>query len=71
MLFSFLTFLCHEILNDLHDVDAVREMWKYHAPHIQPPSFSNNPMAEAVYNMKMFRGQRNYYISIFAVMMFV
>jgi B-cell receptor-associated protein 31 len=52
-------------------IDAVREMWKYHAPHMDVPNFANNPMAEAVYNMKMFRAQRNYYICIFASAMFV
>ena len=46
-------------------------MMKYHGPHAEDPNLSNNPMAEAVYNMKMFRAQRNYYITVFTLFMFM
>ena len=49
--------------------DAVRDMAKYHVS--EAPDLANNPMAEAVYNMKMFRAQRNYYIVIFSTMLFM
>ena len=46
--------------------DGVRDVYRYSSP-LSPDEMRNNPSAEAVLHMKLFRAQRNFYIAGFAL----
>ena len=52
-------------------LDSVKDIMKYTQAGSETPDLSNNPMAESVNNMKLFRAQRNFYIAGFALFLFV
>jgi len=51
--------------------DAIRELRKYSIADFSPHELSNNPQAETLVKMKLFRAQRNLYIAGFALLLFV
>ena len=52
-------------------LDSVKDIMKYGEVSAEAPDLTNNPMAESVNNMKLFRAQRNFYIAGFALFLFV
>lgn len=52
-------------------VDSIRDVRKYSEPMGDDIDLKNNPSAEAVVHMKLFRAQRNFYIAGFALFLFL
>ena len=46
--------------------DGVRDVYRYSVP-ISAEELRNNPAAETMLHMKLFRAQRNFYIAGFAL----
>lgn len=70
MLGEIIDLLCEHllILNQFIDetIDAIREMRKYSS---EDYDLNANPKAEMQAHMKLFRAQRNFYISGFALLL--
>ena len=49
----------------------MREINKYEDVRGDEPDLRNNPAAEAILQMKLFRAQRNMYIAGFALFLFL
>ena len=47
-------------------IDGVRDVYRYSSP-ITAEEMRNNPAAETMLHMKLFRAQRNFYIAGFAL----
>ena len=48
-------------------IDSIREVRKYNKVEGQPQDLHNNPQAETMAHMRLFRAQRNLYISGFSL----
>ncbi|KAK3755105.1 hypothetical protein QZH41_017924 [Actinostola sp. cb2023] len=51
--------------------DSLREIYKYNKVDVSHMDLKNNPQAETLIHMKMFRAQRNLYISGFSLFLLV
>lgn len=52
-------------------MDSIREVRKYNKIEGQPQDLHNNPQAETVAHMRLFRAQRNLYISGFSLFLLI
>ena len=51
--------------------DSIRDVRRYSDTHAEEGDLRNNPAAEAMMHMKLFRAQRNFYIAGFALFLFL
>ena len=51
--------------------DAIRDVRRFSEAHEDEIDLRNNPGAEALLHMKLFRAQRNFYIAGFALFLFL
>ncbi|XP_032243078.2 B-cell receptor-associated protein 31 [Nematostella vectensis] len=51
--------------------DSLREIFKYNKVDVSHMDLKNNPQAEAMLHMKLFRAQRNLYISGFSLFLLI